>query len=66
MVMDPAAAVDMDLAGDVAVVSVLSINNLLPLPPQQEGKGPITFPSYFHLSGLSKPHARFSMLSSIG
>ncbi len=53
--LDPAAAVDMDLAGDVAVVSVLSINNLLPLPPQKEGKGSITFPFYFHPSGLSKP-----------
>jgi hypothetical protein len=46
-----------DLAGDVAVVSVLSINNLLPLLPKIEGKGSITFPFYFHPSGLSKPYS---------
>jgi hypothetical protein len=59
--LDPRAALGMglaeDLAGDAAVVSVLSINNLIPLPQQREGKGSITFPFYFHPSGLSKPYS---------
>ena len=44
-----------DLAGDVAVVSVLSINNLFQLRWVNRGEGFRHLPLFFHPSTLSKP-----------